>query len=105
MSIDTTFKPLGPTTLLGLSAVQLTASGNSSAAPISIRVRNLLTVAAYFSWAGNSGVSCVIPTAGNPSQGTIGMLPTSVETFEVPYNSWFIANTAAAFEMTPGMGQ
>lgn len=104
MSVDTVFKPIGSTTLVGITAVQLTTSGNSSGAPMSIRCRNLQTTPEYFTWGNSAAVTSLIPAAGVPAPNTIGMLPTSVETFEIPYNSWVIASLAASFEMTPGQG-
>lgn len=104
MSVDTLFKPLGPLTLIGTSAVQVVQQGNANAGVLSFRVRNLLSTAAYFSWGPAAVGAPVAPTAGVPSPNTIGMLPTSVETFEIPAYSYFIASAAAAFEIQPGQG-
>ena len=104
MSVDTIFKPIGSTTLVGVTPVQLNSQGNNSGGMVSVRIRNLLGTAQYFSWGTSASVSVTVPTAGVPSPNTIGMLQTSVETFELPPNAWVVANAAAAFEMTPGQG-
>jgi hypothetical protein len=103
MSVDTVFKPLGPTTLVGVTAVQVNT--NLSAGISSYRIRNLLSTVQYFAWGPSTVGAPAAPTAGVPSPNTIGMLPNSVETFELPINIYFIAGSAAAFEVTPGMGQ
>lgn len=102
MSIDTVFKPLGPTVLIGLTAVQVVASGTGSNYS-SIRVRNLGTVVQYFTW-GGANVASLTPSAGVPAANTIGMAAGATETFDIPPALFFIANAAAAFEMTPGQG-
>ena len=48
--------------------------------------------------------SPVAPTDGVPSDNTIGMLPGSVETFELPPGVWVIGNAASAFEFCGGQG-
>jgi hypothetical protein len=103
LSVDTVFQPLGPTVLVAATAaVQVAASGTASGFS-SIRVRNLSTSVQYFSW-GPSGVTSLTPSAGTPAPSTLGMLPTSVETFQIPAAFYFIASSATGFEMTPGQG-
>ncbi len=70
----------------------------------SFRVQNLSTSVQYFTHGATSSVTSVgAPTAGVPSQNTIGMLPTSVEVFSglLPY---MIASSATGFLVTPGDG-
>lgn len=104
MSVDTTFKPLGVTTLVVNAAVQLPASQASGSGAYMFRVRNLSSSAQYFTWGTNNGIVSQTPAAGTPAANTIGMIPTSVETFEIPGGSWVIASTATGFEFTPGIG-
>jgi hypothetical protein len=103
MSIDTVFKPLGPTVLVGVTAVQVVASGTGSNYS-SIRVRNTATTTQYFTWGGAAVAALGAPTAGVPSANTIGMAAGATETFDIPPALFFIGNTASAFEMTPGQG-
>ena len=100
MSIDTTFRPLGPTSLVGVAAV---ASGaHLSSGCSTFRVRCL--VAAYLSW-GNASVGApVAPAAGVPSANTLGFNAGDVAYVELPYNVFFISSVAASFEVTPGQG-
>ena len=110
MAYNSSFSPFGPTVLVGTSSVQVKSSNNES--PTSYRIRNLSTSAQYFRWAAplpsDTAVTVpaiVTPVDGTPSVNTIGMLPSSVETFSgLPANAWFIANAAAAFEITAGEG-
>lgn len=99
MSIDTTFKPQGPTTLVGVTAVQV---DQGQAGSSTIRVRCLVT--AYLTW----GVASTITAAGAPGAtpvvNTVGLTAGTVETFEIPIRMFFISSVAAAFEVTPGMG-
>jgi len=103
MSVDTVFKPLGPTVLVTNVAVQVTTANPDT--DLTYRVRNLAAAAQYFTWGAASTVTSIgAPTAGVPSANTVGMLPNSVETFEIPSNQYFIASSATGFEMTPGKG-
>lgn len=110
MAYNSSFSPFGATVLVGTSSVQVKTSNNDN--PTSYRIRNLSTSAQYFRWAsplpGDAAVTvpaAAAPSAGVPSQNTIGMLPNSVETFSgLPANAWFIASAAGAFEITPGEG-
>ena len=108
MSYNSTFTPQGATVVVSNSAVQVNTSNNVY--PSSYRIRNLLSTAAYISWApqepNNAAVTptLVTPVAGTPAPYTVGMLPNSVETFCLPPNCWFIASATNAFEVTPGEG-
>jgi hypothetical protein len=99
MASANAFTPNGPTVLVAASAVQISAIGSNS-----YRVRNLSASAQYFTHGAASSVTSVgAPTAGVPSQNTIGMLGSSVETFSnlLP---WMIASSATGFEVTAGDG-
>jgi hypothetical protein len=109
VSIDTVFNPQPMTAFIGAAAAQILTS--SDGAPYMFRVRNLSTTPQYFAW----GVSAAAATAalatspptgvgGAASTNVIGMIGSSVETFEIPVTSWFIASTATGFEFTPGRG-
>ena len=102
------FTPFGPTYLIGTAApVQVIT--NNGLSPTSYRIRNTSASANYIAWypplaSGNAPIfGAVQPTAGVPSQNTIGMLGASIEVFELPGNCWFIGN-ASGFEVTPGEG-
>lgn len=100
MSIDTTFRPLGPTQLVGVTPLQ---AADLSSGCSTFRVRCL--VAGYLSWGSSSAVTAKgAPAAGSPVADTLGMAAGAVAYLELPYNSWFISNVAAAFEVTPGQG-
>ncbi len=109
MSTVNAFSPKGQTFLVTTSDVQIKTQDNVNA--ISYRVRNLLTVTAYFGWkpADPTGATVTIgtvttPTAGSPSQNVIGMFPQSVEVFTLPPNVWMKSDTANAFEVIAGEG-
>jgi hypothetical protein len=103
MSVDTVFKPLGPSVLVGTTAVQIVTSANPAGVS-TFRVRNTQAVVAYFAYGSASVAAPVAPTAGGPAYNTIGMLPGSIETFELPAASYFIAAAVGGFEMVPGQG-
>lgn len=105
MSIDTVFKPTGPTALVVNAASQV-ATQNAGGVYM-FRVVNLATVLQRFSWGRTSAAATALagaaPTAaGTPN--TITMLGGTVETFEIPCDSFFIASSATGFEFTPGQG-
>jgi site-specific recombinase XerC len=103
MAIDTVFCPLGPTTLVANTAVTIQKS--QGAGSYSYRVRNLSSSQQWFTWGGTSSVASLTPAAGVPAPNTIGMLPTSVETFEITGATvYFIASSSTGFEFTPGQG-
>lgn len=104
MAVDTVFKPIGPLTFVGAVATQVV--GKDGSGHCSYRVRNLNTAAAqYFTWGqANTVTAAAAPIAGTPAPNTIGMLPNSVETFEIPAGVFFIAATATGFEFTSGQG-
>jgi hypothetical protein len=104
MSIDTTFKPVGQTVVVSTTAVQVRSLAADPGGTLSIRVRNLSGSAQYFSWGSTSSVTCTAPAAGAPQPNTIGMIGSSVETFEIPQAAYFIASSSTGFEMTPGQG-
>lgn len=101
MTIDTVFKPLTPTSLVGVSAVQVAPDAQNGGT--TFRVRCL--VSAYLSWGFKSTITALgAPAAGVAVANTVGMTAGTVETFEIPTAAWFISNVAAAFEITNGQG-
>lgn len=99
MSLVAAFQPLGPTVLVGVTALQV--PGASAAG--SFRVRCLVT--AYLTWGTQSTVTAAgAPVAGTPSPATVGMTAGNVEKITLPGNSYFISSVAASFEITPGEG-
>ena len=105
------FTPFGATVLVGTSEVQV-SSGSRNTGPTAYRVRNLLPTSQYFSWApaaplGGAAPSITVtaPSAGVPSNNTIGMGGYGIEVFGgLPPNAYFKANAAGCFEITPGEG-
>lgn len=98
--LSSAFSPQGPTvSVTSASAVQANASfagGNATA----YRIRNLnASTQGYIAWGGSS---LAAPTG--PGTNTVGMLPNSVEVFSVPPQSYFRADAASTFEVTPGEG-
>ena len=111
------FKPSGPCYFVDENAA-VQCSGTTSTQHQAYRIRNLGAAAAYIAFNTPRVTSGVAPTmakpvapssgtpSGNPSagQGTIGMLPMSVEVFTLASNAWFIASAGATFEVMPGDG-
>ena len=109
MSTVNAFTPKGQTYTVSTTSVQIKTQDNAYA--ISYRIRNLLSTAAYLKWvpadplgAAKTVPAIVAPVAGTPSTNTIGMFPNSVEVISLPPNVWLLADTANAFEVTPGEG-
>jgi predicted branched-subunit amino acid permease len=102
VSIDTTFHPITPTILVGVTAVQ--AAVDTQQDNTTFRVRCL--VAAYLTWGNKSTITALgAPAAGVPSANTLGMsVVGSAMYIEVPANSFFISSIAASFEITGGKG-
>jgi len=103
------FDPSSKTYLISTSSVQVVTGDNIN--NLSYRVRNIGTTQAYFRYAPPAplGASVTVgtvsaPSAGTPSENTIGMFPNSVEVFTLPPNCWFKSDTANAFEVTCGIG-
>ncbi len=112
------FRPTGPTYFVDENtAVQ--AASTTITSHQAYRIRNLGPAAAYIAFntpnvsSGSTPTMAkpVAPTSGTPSgnpskgQGTIGMLPASVEVFILPANAFFLASAGATFEVLPGEGQ
>jgi hypothetical protein len=105
MSIDTVFKPTGPTALVAATATQV-ATQNAGGVYM-FRVINLATSIQRFSWGRTAAAATALGGAAPVAAGTpntITMLGGTVETFEIPCDSWFIASSATGFEFTPGQG-
>jgi hypothetical protein len=107
MSIDTAFKPTAATITVGTAAVQVSQVGGPGAIT-TYRVRCLAaTGQTYFSWGPTAAIAAANLATTPPaptSPGSVGMFPSTVETFELPAGSFVIAAAAAAFEFTPGQG-
>jgi hypothetical protein len=102
MSLDTVFKQSGPAVLVGVTAVQVCPA---QAGVYTFRVVNSVATLQSFTWGKLSTITALgPPTAGVPSANTITMLPSSVETFEIPGDSYFIGNAGSAFYFHPGSG-
>lgn len=108
MSVDTTFKPLTPTALLGTAAAQIAADSSCAAGMTTFRVSSLLVARGYIAWGPKAaGLAAVAPTgtsATTVSVNTIGVPAGGTVYIEAPASSFFIASAAAAFEVTGGSG-
>lgn len=99
MATTAAFTPQTSTYLVGSSAVQVVGSS------VQYRVRNTQSTAQYFTYGTSSSITYTgAPSAGTPSANTIGMLASTVEVFTLGPGTWFIGNTAGAFEITGGEG-
>ena len=106
---SSTFTPWGQTYFVGAATpTQVLCSNNQKAT--SYRLRNLGTSAAYIAWSAPTAsgatpqIGAVAPSQGTPVPNCIGMVAGSVETISGPADAWFLASTAASFEVTPGEG-
>lgn len=100
MSIDTTFRPTGPTVLVGVVATQVGDDLSSGCSTFRVRC----VTAGYLSWGTSAVTAKGAPAAGAPVANTIGMAAGGVGYFELPYNVYFISSVADGFEVTPGQG-
>lgn len=113
MSVDTTFKPTGPTILVGVTPVQIQVGGNQGSIGDAVYVRCLAAAAssAYFFYGPSAASLASLPTvpptgatAALSASNALGMFGQTVKVFAIPSNSFVVASAAAAFEMTPGQG-
>jgi hypothetical protein len=109
MSTVNAFTPKGKTYLVSTSDVQVQTQDNVTA--ISYRIMNVTSGTVYlrFKPADPLGASISVgtvtaPTAGNPSQDTVGFLAGSIEVISMPPNVWLKSDTANALLVTPGVG-
>lgn len=101
MASSNAFTQLGPTVLVGTTAVQIFTPQRTSNV---YRVRNISASTQYFTTGPDNTVTAIgAPSAGNPSVRTMGMAAGTVETF-TGLHGWMIATAAASFEVTPGDG-
>ena len=112
MSVDTTFRPTGPTIQVGTAPVQIQVGGNQGSIGDAVYVRCLAAAAssAYFAYGPSAASLSVAPiaptgaTAATSTPNALGMFGQTVKIFQIPSNSFVVASAAAAFEMTPGVG-
>jgi hypothetical protein len=105
MSVDTVFKPTGPTVLVVNAATSLGTQNTGGV--YMFRVINLSASQQRFSWGRTAAAVTALGGAAPVAAGTpttITMLANSVETFEIPCDSFAIASSASGFEFTPGQG-
>ena len=100
MSVDTTFTPLTPTFLVGVSQIQVAPKDLGSAVS-TYRVRCL--TAAYLTW-GPTGVTALGAPGAGGTPNTIGLATGGVIYLQVPPGVFFISSVAASFEITGGQG-
>lgn len=102
MSVDTTFKPIGKTVVVGPTggAVQPNDS-SASAGIITFRIR--CTVAGYLTWGGQAVAAAVAPALGTPQSSTLGFA-IGVAYIDAPAASFFRGDGTSAFEITGGTG-
>jgi hypothetical protein len=110
MSIDTTFQPKTLTTLVGVTATQI---GGTSAAGgtgqqlgvTSFRIKNILATAQVIGWGQSAASAVATPAAANAPQNALTVPAGAPAMYlELPWGTFFIANIAAAFEVTGGQG-
>lgn len=106
MSVDVTFKPLGPSQVLPATGAQLQTAGAMGIMNAVLLV-NIGTTVAYVSW-GNSAANAAANLPAAPAAGTF--YPNSValpingaRVVEVPPGLYFAATAASVFA-TPGTG-
>jgi hypothetical protein len=108
MAYNSAFAPFGPTYLVGTSAVQVKSSNNVY--PSGYRFVNLTANLVRVAWQPQEpNNATVTPVATTPTAtGTANVLTipaNGVGVFSsIPPNAWFIADAAAAVEITPGEG-
>lgn len=113
MSVDVVFKPLAPTTLVGVAAIQASPQAGTlqQAGVITFRIRNITVAAVTFGWGTTAANTVSTPaTAAAPQNvitlggsATVGVGGVTVY-LELPYNTFFISSAAASVEVTPGNG-
>lgn len=104
MSIDTTFKPIGKTVVVGITggAVQPNDQG-AYLGVVTFRIR--CTTTGYLGW-GTVGLAApTAPVIGTPQQNVMGFTAGTNPTYiEVPANSYFRSDGTGVFEITGGAG-
>jgi hypothetical protein len=108
---NSSFGPGGSTFFVDSSAAVHVVQ-SSGAQTNGYRVRNLTAASAWFQYqpqgaapgTAPASMAATAPSGGSPSVNTIGMLASSVETFVLPPNAWFIASAGASFEICAGEG-
>jgi hypothetical protein len=108
MAYNSAFAPFGPTYLVGTSAVQVKSSNNVY--PSGYRFVNLTNNLVRVGWQpqepNNASVTPVATTPTATGTANVLTIPANgVGVFSsIPPNAWFIADAAAAVEITPGEG-
>jgi hypothetical protein len=106
MSIDTTFKPLGPTVPInGTPAQAVPAPSGFSAGITTFRIFNQNGMSTTFGWGLTAAAAAY--AAGNANSIPGSWLWVNGETaiyLELPYNTWFCVGTGETFSFTPGQG-
>lgn len=98
--MDHPFAAGGPTYLIGVTATQILPVAGQS-----YRIVNLLATVHYIAWGPTNAVTVAAPTAGNPQANTLALGPNAERTITMPNpGSFWIADIAAAFAVTPGDG-
>jgi len=109
VSIDTTFHPLGETSLVGLTATQIggtsaTGGTGQQLGVTTFRIHNILATAQVLGYGQTAASAIATPAAANAPQFAMTISAGAVVYLELPYGTFFIANIAAAFEITGGIG-
>lgn len=98
--MDHPFAPGGPTFLIGTVATQIPPGAGQS-----FRFVNLLATVQHIAWGLTNVVTVTAPVAGTPQANTLAVGPNAERTVTIPTPGlFFIATTAAAFEVTQGDG-
>lgn len=106
MSVDTTFKPLGPSQVLPATGVQLQFAGTFGGA-LSVLLVNIGAAVAYVSWGGTAAQAAsalpAAPTAGTQFTNSVAVPINGSRVIEVMPGLFFAA-TAASIFATIGAG-
>lgn len=104
MSIDTTFKPIGNTVVVGPTGGAVAPVDQGAYLGVTtFRVK--VVVAGYLSWGPSNIPAPVAPVLGTPQPHTMGFATVgAVAYLEVPANSFFRTDGTASFEITSGCG-
>jgi hypothetical protein len=105
MSIDTTFKPIGPTVSIGQTPSQAVPTpSNFSAGITTFRIFNTSTTFYQYLAFGNTSALAAAAFTTAPNGYVITIPLNTVCYLELPYNTWFVTGSGSVLIITPGQG-
>lgn len=105
MSVDTTFQPLGNTSLVNAAAGAVQILPYAGTHIPTVRVR--CTTAGYLAWGSKASLAAAAVPAGAGNLGavnTLGFATGQTEKLDIPAGMFFTSDAAGVFELTPGIG-